>query len=95
MEEKKQRSLEECKDSKIQPKQKGYQQNKLFKVEQKRLDKEINCEITDEKLIIDNKDYQNFQSDIWSIQNEQKKDDEQQQELKQTVVCPKQARLFI
>ena len=74
---------------------KQYEQNRLYRVDQKRFYQEINGERTNEAVIPDSDESQKFWSDIWSNEIEHKKDAEWLQELKQPNTSPKQAEIKI
>ena len=74
---------------------KQYEQNRLYRVDQKRFCQEINGERTNEAVISDSDESQKFWSGIWSKEIEHKKDAEWLQELKQTTTSPKQAEIEI
>lgn len=74
---------------------KGYEQKTLFSVDKKRFYREINGVCTDERSLVVNKEGSMFWSDIWSKEKERMKSAESLQELRQTVVCSKQAGLLI
>ena len=74
---------------------KQYEQNRLYRVDQKRFYQEINGERTNEAVIPDSDESQKFRSGIWSNEIEHKKDAEWLQELKQTTTSPKQAEIEI
>ena len=72
-----------------------YEQNRLYRVDQKRFYHEINGERTNEAVIPDSDESQKFWSDIWSNEIEHKEDAEWLQELKETTTSPKQAEIEI
>ena len=74
---------------------KQYEQNRLYRVDQKRFYQEINGERTNEAMIPDSDESQKFWNDIWSNEIEHKKDAKWLQELKQTTISPKQAEIEI
>ena len=74
---------------------KQYEQNRLYRIDQKRFYQEINRERTNEVIIPDSNESQKVWSYIWSNEIEHKKDAEWLQELKLTIISPKQAEIEI